>query len=138
MKPCAGAFTWCHSRSIAKAEIDVDLAKKLQAEWGGILQWAVEGCLEWQKIGLAPPAAVRIATEQYFDDEDATGQWVEERCDKGKQYMDSSKNLFASWAAWATAAGTFVGSQKALGQRLQNLGFDEARTVKGDRGRKGL
>ena len=26
-----------------------------QAEWPGILAWMIEGCLEWQRTGLAPP-----------------------------------------------------------------------------------
>jgi putative DNA primase/helicase len=25
------------------------------AEWPGILAWSIEGCLEWQRIGLCPP-----------------------------------------------------------------------------------
>ena len=47
------------------------LQDKLKAEWGGILQWAVEGCLEWQRLGLAPPSAVRDATDEYLADEDS-------------------------------------------------------------------
>ena len=34
-------------------------AEKLKAEWPAILRWCIEGCLEWQRIGLAPPGVVR-------------------------------------------------------------------------------
>ena len=28
----------------------------------------LDGCLEWQRIGLAPPASVREATDEYFEE----------------------------------------------------------------------
>jgi putative DNA primase/helicase len=42
-------------------ERDPELAEKLKAEWPGILAWAIQGCLEWQRIGLSPPKAVQSA-----------------------------------------------------------------------------
>jgi putative DNA primase/helicase len=38
---------------------DKDLVAKLKAEAPGILRWALEGCLEWQRQGLGLPAAVQ-------------------------------------------------------------------------------
>jgi P4 family phage/plasmid primase-like protien len=37
---------------------DRTLPERLLAERDGILAWAVQGCLEWQRIGLQPPPAV--------------------------------------------------------------------------------
>jgi putative DNA primase/helicase len=38
---------------------DKHLQQKLLAERDGILAWAVQGCLDWQRLGrLDPPAAV--------------------------------------------------------------------------------
>ena len=51
-------------------ERDPDLPRKLEAEWPAILRWMIDGCLEWQRIGLAPPAIVTDATAAYFDDQD--------------------------------------------------------------------
>jgi putative DNA primase/helicase len=51
--------------TIPAAERDPRLAERLEAEWPGILSQAIEGC-EWQKDGLAPPAAVREATHAYL------------------------------------------------------------------------
>ena len=47
---------------IPPEERDPDLPEKLRMEWPGILKWAIAGCLEWQRIGLSPPAAVTEAT----------------------------------------------------------------------------
>ena len=35
-----------------------------------IYRWCIDGCLWWQKIGLAPPAAILDATREYFEDQD--------------------------------------------------------------------
>ena len=43
---------------IPPEERDAELPAKLAAESTGILAWAVEGCLQWQKKGLDAPEAV--------------------------------------------------------------------------------
>jgi tetratricopeptide (TPR) repeat protein len=35
---------------IPEAERDPDLPGKLETEWPAILHWAIDGCLEWQRI----------------------------------------------------------------------------------------
>jgi len=44
---------------------DKELPAKLRAEAPGILRWAVEGCLAWQKEKLNPPKAITSATTEY-------------------------------------------------------------------------
>ena len=69
-RPCVAACCWCRSSfRIPEAERDPKLVEKLKAEWPAILRWVLDGCLEWQRIGLAPPAIVTEATDRYFDGE---------------------------------------------------------------------
>ena len=63
---------------------DNELKAKLRDEGPGILQWMIEGCLEYLRIGLAPPASVVNATDEYFKDEDNIANWIDERCEVGK------------------------------------------------------
>ena len=49
---------------------DKRLEEKLKGEWPGILRWAINGCLDWQKNGLMRPASVTAATGKYFADQD--------------------------------------------------------------------
>lgn len=56
--------------TIPADERDPGLADKLKAERPGILQWMIDGCLDWQERGLAPPEAVTKATDAYFAGED--------------------------------------------------------------------
>jgi putative DNA primase/helicase len=111
--------------TIPPAERDINLADKLKPEWPGILHWAVQGCLEWQKIGLAPPKAVIDATDEYLQDQDSLGQWIDERCAIDKIYAAASSQLYASWKSWSEAAGERPGSQKRFSQALSERGFEK-------------
>jgi putative DNA primase/helicase len=59
---------------------DPQLGEKLMAEAPGILQWMIEGCLDWQKNGLVRPASVTEATDEYFSDQEVFPRWLEEEC----------------------------------------------------------
>ena len=72
---------WFHllpfTLTIPPEERHLGFADTLKDEWPAILGWMVQGCLEWQRIGLNPPAAVRAATAAYLDAQDAIGAWLE-------------------------------------------------------------
>ena len=93
------------SVTIPPQERDAELGEELRSEWGGILQWAVSGCLEWQREGLNPPATVRDATAAYLANEDSVGRWLEERCVADRRHWTLSGILFDDWRAWCTQAG---------------------------------
>ena len=96
----------------------------------------IEGCTEWLEIGLKPPAAVVIATEEYLSEEDAIAQWINECCAIDAIYYETVANLYASWRMWAEGAGEFVGSQKRLSQALDDRGCRRER--EGGTGRVGF
>jgi len=122
------------------ARPDLQLETKLEAEHGEILQWMIDGCLEWQEFGLGKPKAVREATEAYFDDQDLMGQWINDRCvidnpaDASRPFEETSK-LFADWSSYAKAAGEEPGSQKAFGTKLNKRGFSRDRLTESTRAR---
>jgi putative DNA primase/helicase len=119
--------------TIPADERDSDLTEKLKAQWPGILAWAIEGCLEWQAEGLRPPQAVTDATAAYLEAEDAISAWIDDKCERDPNAWASSAALFASWAAWATAAGESIGAQKKLTQALADRGFTIHNTNKSRR-----
>jgi putative DNA primase/helicase len=108
------------------AEPDRQLEQKLMAEAPGILQWMVEGCLDWQKNGLVKPPSVIAATQEYFSDQDLLEQWLEEecRCEKDNTYLyASSTALFTSWKEFAMRAGHPPGSRQSFGDQMARRGF---------------
>lgn len=112
---------------IPVAERDQNLPEKLRAEWPGILKWAIQGCLDWQQQGLSPPKAVRDATAEYLDAEDALGLWIAECCTTDSSLHGSATELFNSWRDWAEAAGEQPGSQRRFTQAMNSRGFASKR-----------
>ena len=111
---------------------DLELPVKLRAEWGGILQWAVEGCVEWQRTKLRPPKIVTDATKNYMESQDALGRWLDERCVLGKNNQQGSTDLFFDWRWWADKQNEFVGAQKTFSENLEARGFILARKKTGN------
>ena len=115
---------------IPEAERDPDLPSKLETEWPAILRWAIDGCLEWQRIGLAAPNTVRLATQDYFEAEDILGQWLEEECDvdiNNEFKWEPVADLFASWSAFATKGGYRPGCKNEFSEAMQNRGFERCK-----------
>jgi putative DNA primase/helicase len=108
---------------------DPDLFEKLKAEWPAILRWMIDGCLEWQQIGLAPPAIISEATDAYFEDQDLIKQWLDECTEDGGPYaFTSTSRLFASWKTWCDARGLVTGNAQNLSDALHDRGFEKKRT----------
>ena len=98
----------------------------------------IEGCLEWQHSGLAPPAVVRKATEDYLDAEDTQAVCMAECCRVGPEQQDTTANLYASWKRWAEMAGEFVGSLKTFSQGMEKRGMMRKRQAGGLAGFAGI
>lgn len=78
------------------------------------------------------------ATEEYFDGEDALGQWMEERCEQQPAARTGVSDLFADWREWAERAGEYVGSVKRFSEQLTTRQFEKCRLHGGTRGLVGL
>lgn len=118
---------------------DKHLQQKLLAERDGILAWAVQGCLDWQRLGrLDPPQQVLEATEEYFEAEDALGRWLEERCVRAPNAKSLTAELFNDWKQWAEAAGEFIGAQRRFSDLLITRGLEKWRNGMGVRGFQGI
>jgi len=119
---------------------DLHLEQKLKAEWPGILRWMIEGCLDWQRTGLASAAGVTTATAEYFAEQDLLAQWLEETCDvepDNNAKWETSSDLFASWCIYAKAAGEEPGTMKRFGPALRQKGLRPFRTMN-HRGFRGI
>jgi putative DNA primase/helicase len=120
---------------IPPAERDPQLMQKLEAEWPAILRWCIEGCLEWQRIGLEPPPIVRDATEAYFAGQDTLQQWLDDCTDDGGEFAFSrTTELFASWKNWCESRNSKPGSAQALSEALVGRGFAKKRNGVGQQG----
>lgn len=110
-------------------EPDHMLEEKLKEEAPRILGWALRGCIDWQKHGLGRPDSVAVATNEYFEDQDVFGQWLEERCDQGPRLFEMPAVLFRDWGNFTKAAGEDAGTMVSFTGRLKKGGFRSKRTM---------
>lgn len=118
---------------------DKALPEKLRGEYPGILQWAIDGCLDWQQNGLIVPEAVTKETEGYFADQDVFAQWLDE-CTEPKYETsgEPSARLFASWKDWALRQGEDPGTAKRFGERMLSAGYRRVKNLPGQHGKRGF
>lgn len=117
--------------TIPPNEVDPNLAENLEEEWPGILAWMIRGCLSWQHAGLAPPAAVIDATENYLANEDKVGQFISETCDIDPNGKVRSADLFNDWKDWSDENNCFTGSSQLFADWMGDRQYPKRHTDKG-------
>jgi putative DNA primase/helicase len=122
------------TRTFKGKDRDPHLADKLLPEYGGILQWIVDGAVAYQQDGLNPPGVVIAATTKYFESEDFFQQWLADCCDIDPNAFESPGPLFKSFKAYAEAANDIIGTETEFRQRLDKAGFERGNSrAKGGR-----
>lgn len=114
--------------TIPEAERDKHLSEKLQAELPGILAWAVQGCLEWQRGGLKTPAEVKQATNEYQGDMDTIGAFLSECCILTPEVKAKASELYGAYKEWCEAGGEHALSQRCFGLRLTEKGLKSVKS----------
>jgi putative DNA primase/helicase len=109
--------------------------KVLEPELPGILNWMLDGLVEYQGGGLRPPEIVCKATEKYRRDMDIVGRWIDETCERStigaKLFLSEIHKAYAKWAADEIG---WTASMQKLAEELRRRGFeingDSAKVVK--------
>ena len=114
--------------TISEDEKDLLLKKKLFAEAPGILNWALEGCLEWQQMGLGIPEAIEIATGKYRESSDLIGRWISERCVVTPKAEGTIKDMYGDFCVWTEEEGIDRPPIKRnFSEALSEKGFEKVR-----------
>ena len=124
--------------TIPSEKRDGKLTEKLLKERDGILAWAVEGCGLWRQHGLKPPKVVVEATDEYFEDEDAIGEFVDEECYVSGTAREAISMVFQRWRERAEKRGEYVGTSRWLVAQLLTRGFEKTRLTGGTKAIAGL
>jgi putative DNA primase/helicase len=97
---------------------DRTLDAQFEAGLPGILNWALEGCLTWQRDGLGSCAAVEQATTEYRQGEDVLGAFLAERCTLGAEETCEPNTLRAAFADYCESVGEKPVAATVLGKKL--------------------
>lgn len=89
------------NKQIPLNEIDYDLTKKLKAELSAIMNWCVDGYLEWQRIGLAEPKIIDDQRDEYRVEMDSIEAFIDECCEREDGAKAKSSEIYKAYADWA-------------------------------------
>lgn len=118
-------------------ERDTQLQEKLDAEGSGVLNWMIEGCLQWQKIELNLPASMREDTQAFRHEQDVVGRFIDEECIVGEGFTSPKKLTYLYFKEWAEEAGEhYTMTQVEFNEKMLNK-FEDGRS-KGGRFWKGF
>ncbi|MCQ8128574.1 phage/plasmid primase, P4 family [Methylomonas rivi] len=116
-------------KTFSPEQRDPALLEKLRAEAPHILSWMVEGCIEWQRRGLADvPTTIRQATGDYQDEQDLIGRWLAECCRQSPSFETSSTDIYSNYKQWCIDNGLKPANNISLGRRLGERGFNSRRS----------
>jgi putative DNA primase/helicase len=109
--------------TLPEDEQDKTLPDKLEAEYPGILAWAVKGCQDWQKHGLAEPKAVTDATAAYRAEMDMIADFIEECCITGEDLWCKFGDFYNRYTKWCEESGEKPLPKLGFGNKLTERGI---------------
>jgi putative DNA primase/helicase len=110
------------------AKQDLELKERLKAEAEGILSWMIEGCLEWQRVGLAVPNSISEHTKAYLAKADDIEIFISDCLVEAPGKKTSATVLYEAWLRWCQSNRVVVSSKHAFTKRLKEvLDWNEGR-----------
>lgn len=117
---------------------DRNLPAKLRKEGPQILQWAIEGALEWQRQGLNPPVRIKAASAEYFEAEDVLGQFLDAETEPVAGHFVSHDDLYQRFNQWGQMQGLHSWTARTLAKEMKARGYADAKGTSGKRGLRGV
>src|SRR5579872_3510305 len=112
-------------------QVDKHLGEKLLEEDEGVLAWLVQGCRDWHQRGhLAPPTAVKKATQAYRAEMDIIANFIDEECLIGDGKTVSTKLLLERFESWCNDNGEKY-DPKTLRNALRERGLHSTKSTGG-------
>ena len=103
---------------------DKTLPQKLRNELPGILNWAVAGCLAWQRDGgLGVPEAIRTATQEYRSSQDSVRLFLQEECRLDAEARVNPTALRGAYEAFCKRRGLHAVDQRTFAASLASHGL---------------
>jgi putative DNA primase/helicase len=114
---------------IPEEKQDKHLEGKLKAEASGILNWLLEGTRRWRREGLKAPLAILNATDEYRGEMDVIGNFIKECCLQKPEGSIRVREFFKAYQEWCEENNEPAVSERFLGLRLKEMGFERTRTA---------
>lgn len=114
---------------ITAEERDPKLGEKLKLEAAGILNWLLAGWEDWHtEGGLRPPAEVLAATEDYREDSDPVGRFLNEWCTRPIDARVETTALHRAFEVWCKKEQVRTLTLNLFARRLTDRGIEKVKT----------
>lgn len=114
---------------IPEEKVDKDLKYKLIREAPAILNWMTEGAYMWMREGLEMPEKLQNAVENYRNEMDTLGQFIEDRCNVGNGYSVKVSVLHEAYKKWSedNLTSTKTLGMKSFSQKMEERFIKDSR-----------
>lgn len=108
---------------VPKDRQDPELDTKLKEELPGILNWALDGCLQWQLGGLQEPEEVRAATDEYREESDTVGTFLTECATSTAGVRTRAGTVYARYKSFTEDRGLRPLGDQRFSDAMRSRGF---------------
>ncbi|WPZ24876.1 phage/plasmid primase, P4 family [Sulfitobacter pontiacus] len=108
---------------IPSSERDEGLGRKLWLERSGILNWLVEGLVDYLEGGLQEPDDVLEATRGYREDSDPIGSFLKDACVVSGDPNDfiTARDLIDGFNLWIDMRGEGMWGERTVSNRIKGM-----------------
>lgn len=96
-----------------------EVVGELVAEAPGILNWLIEGALTYLREGLLIPPEVRMATQEYRDEMDVVGAFLDACVRASPGQSVTAREMYQAYVSWAHANGKKPVSETKFGRDVK-------------------
>ncbi|MEO0410400.1 MAG: phage/plasmid primase, P4 family [Pseudomonadota bacterium] len=108
------------------------LQKLIQNEASEILGWLITGAVSYAQVGLNKPECMIQIENEYFNEEDTIGAWVNDCVETGPPTLKlKSATAYHSYSRWCDENGATPVTNVLLTRELVNRGFKKGRNREG-------
>jgi len=127
--------------SIPENKRDSRLAEKLAKEFPGILNWAIQGAIEWYSSGTQAPDSVIMATDEFREESDAFGDFLREKTVEEENGSVSVGHLFFCYKHYCDDQDTkpsYRLNKRSFGLKIASRGYTQGKINRNERAWKGI
>jgi putative DNA primase/helicase len=111
---------------------DGTLSEKMKAEAPGIMNWLLQGYLEFCEGGIQIPVSVQAETDATVRDHNQVLQFVEDRCTQGADLKVQASPFYRAYQAWCISESLKSMSMPAFKAAVgRTFSFTQSRTKDG-------
>jgi putative DNA primase/helicase len=107
---------------------DKNIIEKFRPEAAGILNWLIEGCLEWQQQGLNEPHVITKEIAKFREDSNPVKLFIDDSCDKVAGEKIQLQDLYLEYGKWCKANCYVPENVIPFGKRMVALRYEKGKT----------